>query len=421
MKNLKTLFLALVVMQNVFAQEQKITAYISANSFQITVSKDSKNYSFLDRVSDNKKIIAIGEASHGSETLFEIKHSLFKYLAINKGYTLYLIEDDYGDLLEINEAIVTGKGDLKKLMVESSLNGFWKSQSYLDFFQWMQNYNQTTTKDKLQIIGVDCQDSRSSVAYIQEKYPTLFTSESKVINDFLEKLKSTNIYTLEKTKVDELLKTSEILFENLKKSDAYLQNKNKAEYKIAVNAFETVLQNLVVVKQSLPQEQLLEQYKKYGYLIKDKRSELMAKNAVRAINDYNAKAVVSNHNSHVVNNPESEDTGYFLRKELGEQYYIICTDFSEGSIQVFSYNGLKIVKVDKPEKESIANYCLKTGKKNLFVEFSDFSTDKNSTVNLSSLAGAYKTIFPTRTYNLPLNAFDAIIYTKKIYPINFIQ
>jgi erythromycin esterase-like protein len=182
-----------------------------------------------------------------------------------------------------------------------------------------------------------------------------------------------------------------------------------------------VSQNILLVKESLPQEQLLEEYKKYGYLIKDKRSELMAKNALRAINDFNAKAVASNHNSHVVDNQKSEDTGYFLRKALGKQYYIICTDFSEGSIQVFSYNGLKLVKVDKPEKESIANYCLKTDKKNLFVEFSDFSKDKKSSVNLSSLAGAYKTIFPTRTYNLPLNAFDAIIYTKKIDSINFIE
>jgi erythromycin esterase len=418
---LRLLFLTFVVTQNFFAQEQILPAFINANSIEIAECKDSKNYFFLDKVSDNKRIIAIGEASHGSETLFEIKHSLFKYLAINKGYTLYLIEDDYGDLLEINEAIVTGKGDLKKLIIDSSLNGFWKSQSYLNFFQWMQNYNQTTTKDKLQVIGVDCQDVRSLIANIQKTYSTLFTSQYEEINNFLQTVKASNIYTLEKSKVDELLKISEVLLENLKKSDTYLQNKNKSEYKIAINAFETVSQNMLMVKESLPQEQLLEEYKKYGYLIKDKRSELMAKNAIRAINDYNAKAVASNHNSHVVDNPASEDTGYFLRKELGEQYYIICTDFSEGSIQVFSYNGLKLVKVDKPEKESIANYCLKTGKKSLFVEFSNFSTDKNFTANLSSLAGGYKTIFPTRTYNLPLNAFDAIIYTKKIDSINFIE
>ena len=418
---LRLLFLTFVVPQNFFAQDQILPAYINANSIEITDNKDSKEYAFLDKISEDKKIIAIGEASHGSETLFEIKHSLFKYLAINKGYTLYLIEDDYGDLLEINEAIVTGKGDLKKLIVDSSLNGFWKSQSYLNFFQWMQQYNQTTTKDKLQVIGVDCQDVRSLIAEIEKTYPTLFSSQYEEINIFLQTVKASNIYTLEKSKVNELLKISEVLLENLKKSDTYLQNKSKSEYKIAINAFETVSQNILLVKESLPQEQLLEEYKKYGYLIKDKRSELMAKNALRAINDFNANAVASNHNSHGVDNQKSEDTGYFLRKALGKQYYIICTDFSEGSIQVFSYNGLKLVKVDKPEKESIANYCLKTDKKNLFVEFSDFSKDKKSSVNLSSLAGAYKTIFPTRTYNLPLNAFDAIIYTKKIDSINFIE
>ena len=82
---LRLLFLTFVVPQNFFAQDQILPAYINANSIEITDNKDSKEYAFLDKISEDKKIIAIGEASHGSETLFEIKHSLFKYLAINKG------------------------------------------------------------------------------------------------------------------------------------------------------------------------------------------------------------------------------------------------------------------------------------------------------------------------------------------------
>ena len=83
----KLIFLTLVVIQNGFTQEQNIKAFINANSIEIADCKDLKNYSFLDKVSDNKKIIAIGEASHGSETLFEIKHSLFKYLIKDILYT----------------------------------------------------------------------------------------------------------------------------------------------------------------------------------------------------------------------------------------------------------------------------------------------------------------------------------------------
>ena len=102
----------------------------------------------------NARIIALGENTHGSSEIFEMKHRLLEFLSSEMGFTIFSIESAMFDTDQINYYVLTGNGDPKSLL--KTLTPAWNTQEVLNMIIWMKKINQQEGK-KLQFTGFDMQ------------------------------------------------------------------------------------------------------------------------------------------------------------------------------------------------------------------------------------------------------------------------
>ena len=101
---------------------------------------DYEDLNPLKEIIGNAKIVALGEVSHGSSEIFRMKSRIIRYLVEKAGFNVFAIEASMPDAYKLNEYIINGEGDLKKLIKGM---GFWTwdTQEMLDLVVWMKKYN----------------------------------------------------------------------------------------------------------------------------------------------------------------------------------------------------------------------------------------------------------------------------------------
>ncbi len=94
----------------------------------------------LDAAVGDARLVALGEASHGTREFFQMKHRLLEYLVTKKGFTVFAMEANWPETLAVDRYIKTGQGDPK-----AALAGLyfwtWNTQEVLDLIEWMRVFN----------------------------------------------------------------------------------------------------------------------------------------------------------------------------------------------------------------------------------------------------------------------------------------
>ena len=143
--------------------------FIRAHSTPLNfVSPDSSlvDLKALDTRLQNATLVGLGEASHGTAEIFQMKHRIFKYLAKEHGFKTFFLEGHIGASYRINEYIKGGKGDPTELVKNI---GFWtwSTQEVLALVHWMRQYNKgLPAEEQLSFIGVDIQGFEEEIAVI---------------------------------------------------------------------------------------------------------------------------------------------------------------------------------------------------------------------------------------------------------------
>ena len=103
------------------------------------------------------RIVALGEATHGTREFFQLKHRLLEFLVTEMGFTVFALEANWPESLALNDYVLTGKGDPVELL--AGLH-FWtcNSQEVLDMVRWMRRYNADAAHtNKVKFFGFDMQ------------------------------------------------------------------------------------------------------------------------------------------------------------------------------------------------------------------------------------------------------------------------
>jgi erythromycin esterase len=87
------------------------------------------------------RIVALGEASHGTHEFFQMKHRLLEYLVKEKGFTVFAIEANWPETLAVDRYIKAGEGDVKTAMSKMYF-WTWYTEEVRDMIEWMRAYNQ---------------------------------------------------------------------------------------------------------------------------------------------------------------------------------------------------------------------------------------------------------------------------------------
>jgi len=121
----------------------------------------------LRAVVGDARIVALGEVSSGTHEFFQMKRRIVEYLATHMGFTLFAIEEHMPEAYRVNEYVLTGRGDPKAVLAGTAR--YRKTQEFLDFVEWMREFNQSG-RGRLQFLGFDMLGPTDSAAAVVTRF-----------------------------------------------------------------------------------------------------------------------------------------------------------------------------------------------------------------------------------------------------------
>jgi len=285
----------------------------------------------LGAVVGDARIVAMGEATHGTREFFQLKHRMLEYLVKQKGFTIFGIEANWPESLVVNDYVLNGSGD-----PQEAVNGLHlltaNTEELLELIRWMREYNEDPKHvQKVKFCGFDGQTAyvavRNFLKYLEKVDPEGAKAAAKILNPIsdAEKEKTATrkpgaFWDVEEDRVQGLLKQVESKKEN------YVRESSQVEWVMAQH-------NLEIVKQAVD----LYAIKRQGNV--SPRDLAMAKN-VRWILERegsNAKIMLWAHNGHVSTGMlgGGASMGNELRQMYGNQMLVCGFSFDQGWFEAY--------------------------------------------------------------------------------------
>ncbi|KAA6212775.1 erythromycin esterase family protein [Streptomyces albofaciens JCM 4342] len=102
------------------------------------------------------RVLALGEPTHGEDTLLEVRNALFRQLVEREGYRTIAIESDCLLGLAVDDHVVSGTGTLDEVMERGFSHGFGASAANRELVRWMRDFNDGRPRsERLRFAGFD--------------------------------------------------------------------------------------------------------------------------------------------------------------------------------------------------------------------------------------------------------------------------
>ncbi|WP_188112171.1 erythromycin esterase family protein [Aquimarina sp. RZ0] len=414
------------------AQQDSVIGWIQKKSISLSSVQAETGFSdlsYLKLLLQDVQIVGMGETSHGTKEIFQMKHRMLEFLVKEMGFTLFGIEASHIGCQPINDYVLYGKGNSRDAL---SAQGFWiwNVESVIDMIEWMYRYNKTVADaKKVKFIGIDTQTNGLELAY-------------KKIEDYIKKTKP---HPLLEVHVD-------LVFQNIK---AITDRSDLSDHR---QQLYTVLSYLFVNEMNLITKSSRKEYHKVladlrkiiqGIEVADRklrnkvdynvRDEYMAQTILEVLQKEGgeAKMMLWAHNTHINKDPESftngsqKPLGSVLKRYLGDiKYYAIGFATYQGSFQARSYfkregeyiyDKVGSFKIYPSKEGSLDWYFTQSKKKMLFLDFKQYPNHKAIQAFLNknlSTHTAFSNWAFGRTYSptikiIPGNSFDGMIFIKE--------
>jgi erythromycin esterase len=338
-----TLGLVSVIAQSELSSTQlEASDWVKANATPITSLNAESGLDDLEPVKNlvgEAKILALGEATHGTSEFFKLKHRILEYLVKKQGFTVFAIEGSWASAFEINRYVMGGEGNARDLLNKyARVMWPWRVTEVLDLIEWMRIYNlREDTLVKVQFTGFDMQEPVPAVDWL---------------TNYLERANSDQI-----ARVDDLLGCIRFSLNNIlavaRYTNAGFEGALKCQTKIGTvkqilnNRRKTLEPKLGTLEfnQALQMQRVLEQASAYytaRFITGDlfgavvMRDEFMTQNVAWLVKNsgLSAKLVLWAHNGHVTFNPNMslgwKPMGARLRDRFGSSYKVFGFSFYTG-------------------------------------------------------------------------------------------
>lgn len=119
----------------------------------------------LAKVVGDARIVALGEATHGTHEFFRLKHRIIEFLAAQKGFTIFAIEANMPEAYRVNQFVLNGEGDPKQLL-KGMYFWTWDTEEVLDMILWMREFNRSGRR-RIEFTGFDMQNPKVAMQIVQ--------------------------------------------------------------------------------------------------------------------------------------------------------------------------------------------------------------------------------------------------------------
>ena len=100
-----------------------------------------------------KKVVAMGEGTHGTAEFYKLRFWLTRILMEEHGFTQVALENDYTDTYQLNEALRQPNAAVAPLM-KAHLYSIWQNQETAELLTWLQTHNRAHRR-QLTLRGID--------------------------------------------------------------------------------------------------------------------------------------------------------------------------------------------------------------------------------------------------------------------------
>jgi len=135
-----------------------VNEWIRGNAIRLTTPVAGHGFDDMQplaKVIGNARIVALGEATHGTREFFQLKHRMLEFMATEMGFTIFSIEANMPKAYKLNDFVLNGRGDPAQL-IKGMYFWTWDTQEVLDMVLWMREFNKSG-KGRVEFTGFDMQ------------------------------------------------------------------------------------------------------------------------------------------------------------------------------------------------------------------------------------------------------------------------
>jgi erythromycin esterase len=386
----------------------------------LELGADPADLAALKRIVGDARIVALGEATHGSHEFFAFKARAFEFLARECGFTDFVMESDWAAARVANAWVERGEGTLDTAL--SSLAGLWRTEEYRALLEWMRAWNADPAHArKLRIHGMDLPAQGPELARgVRAALARVDPDIAEAVAPVLERLGSGA--AVEESDVEGVLG----LFDELR--DGFLETSGEAEWELARQRTAVLVQRL-----RSSQKRGLDQM---GF-----RDRCMADN-VRWIARQagpDGRVVVSAHNGHVSRDALARVEGYGPILSIGRalvddaktadgedlSLVVVGAAFAQGGFRAYGAGGggLQPFAIAAPDAGGIEAQLVEAGVTCALVDVASAPADGpvrswlDTPRTLRGIGGLYDPSSGDDLHATTLpSEFDALFFVREVTP-----
>ncbi len=300
----------------------EVTSWFKSAAIPLDSTSPESGWDDLRRMEStigNARIVAMGEATHGTREFFQLKHRMLEFLVEKKGFTVFGIEANWPESLAINDYVLNGTGDATEAL-DSLYFWTWNTGEMLDMIQWMRKYNQDPKHaNKVKFFGFDMQVAHVAVRNAERYLEKVDPGEAKLASTLLAPLSDANRERESANKSKYFWQKTEGMIESFlgsleRRKKVYVEASSLEEWTLARH-------NLEIVRQAVEMHSV----DRLGNF--SPRDQAMATNVEWILDQEGpeSKIMLWAHNGHVSTAPlgEGESMGMVLRKTYGAKM-VVC-------------------------------------------------------------------------------------------------
>ncbi len=290
----------------------------------VTEYEDFSDLAPLKDILAGVRIVALGEATHGTREFFQLKHRLTRFLVEQMGFSAFTIEAGVVPCRNIDDYVRAGKGDRAKALASQRF-WTWDTEEVTALIEWMREHNLRCER------GRECRFFGFDIQILPE---ALETAERLIAQAGDRDFCAWALPVL--TEMKEKHATiqpddAQPLIQRLLGVYGYVIAR-ELPFTVALGgAYEDLRTAL-----RIPVEFALGMMGQSDMLMRGRGRDLyMAENVTRILDDLGpqSKIVVWAHNAHIAIDDEWENMGYCLRNRYGSQYYAFALSCTRGRFQ----------------------------------------------------------------------------------------
>ncbi len=315
------------------------------------------------KVDEDVRIVALGEASHGTSEFHQLKGDVFKALVMNNNCRVFAIEGDFGGCSIVNDYIHGGDGTAEEAVARIGFR-IYRTQEMADIVEWMRTYNETAPGGKdLKFYGFDAQrfDNNKALlfAFLEKNFPAL----SNKYFSKLSALTDADMYSLNSPVLSQAEDDiAALMGEMEKQKPTDMTAEEQYEYDRAYEYAQSILENTQLRGENS------------GY--NQARDNIMARKVEWIANHEDGLIYINGHNGHISRQSVSGYTsmGERLNEKYGAEYFPIATDAAE---TVFNASDGGVYKEFTVNNDNAFTEKLDVLNENLYyLDFSSVGTDE---------------------------------------------